>query len=180
MKRIASILVVSMSVLLGFVLIAQATQVVYRTPKQLADESSRIVRGKVVAVRSFWNAEKTQIFTEARIKVDETYKGGALAEAWVVQLGGIAGHVNMHVEGALSWKPREEVLLFLESNPAGDFQVAGFSQGKFGIERDATTGKAFVRGSGFEGVSLVGAPPGRSAAGRMPLDQFVTETLGRK
>ncbi len=179
MRRIAFVLRASIAALLVAGAAAQATQVVYRSPKELAGESSRIVRGRVVDVRSFWNVEKTQIFTEARIKVDETYKGGSLAEARIVQLGGVVGHVNMHVEGALSWTPREEVLLFLETGPTGALRVAGFSQGRFAIERDARTGAAFVRSPGSEGVSLVGAPRGR-APERTPLDRFLDETVGRR
>jgi len=182
MRRSASILWVSILALLALTAVGRATQIIYRSPKQLADESSQIVRGKVVSVRSFWNAERTHIFTEARIKVDETYKGGARTEVKIVQLGGIADHVNMHVEGALSWKPSEEVLLFLESNASGEFRVTGFSQGKFAIERDRKTGRAFVRGVAPEDVSLVGAPQGRGAAQpeKMPLDQFIDETLNRR
>ena len=179
MRRNASILWVSILVLLVLTAVGQATQIIYRSPKQLADESSQIVRGKVVSVRSFWNAEKTRIFTEARIKVDQTYKGGARAEVKIVQLGGIVDHVNMRVEGALLWKPSEEVLLFLESNPAGDFQVAGFSQGKFAIERDRKTGAAFVKGASLDEVSLVGAPPGGGVLRRTPLDRFIKNTVGR-
>lgn len=180
MKRIASVLWVSMCALVVLAALCQGTQVIYQSPKQLADGSSTIIRGTVVGVRSFWNAEGTRIFTETRIKVDETYKGGALSEARIVQLGGIVDHVNMHVEGALSWRPREEVLLFLESDPAGDFRVAGFSQGKFKIERDPKTGAAFVRSAGFEGVSFLGAPPGRPPAAKVSLNRFIDETLGRR
>jgi hypothetical protein len=182
MKRNVSILWVSVLVLLVLAAAGQATEVIYRSPKQLADESSQIVRGMVTGVRSYWNAEKTRIFTEVRVKVDETYKGGALPEARIVQLGGIVDHVNMHVDGALSWRQSEEVLLFLERGQTGDFRVAGFSQGRFAIERDRRTGKAFVRSPGFEGATLVSVPEGRRAAPprKIPLDSFVHETLNRE
>lgn len=180
MRRTASILWVSVAVLLILTAPGQATQVIYQSPKQLADESSQIVRGKVIGVRSYWNAEKTLIFTEVRVKVDEAYKGTPLAEARIVQLGGVVDHMRVNVEGALSWRPAEEVLLFLEANPAGDYQVAGFSQGKFAIERDARTGRAFVKSPGLEGLTLVGAPPGGAAPVKTPLDQFISKTVGLK
>jgi hypothetical protein len=180
MRRRASILWVSVAVLIVLFTPGHATQVIYQTPKQLADESSQIVRGKVMSVRSYWNAERTLIFTQVRVKVDETYKGRTLPEASIVQLGGVVDHMRLTVDGALSWKPAEEVLLFLEPNPAGDYQVAGFSQGKFAIERDARTGRAFVKSAGLAGPTLVGAPPGSAGAAKTPLDQFITKTVGLK
>lgn len=182
MQRSASILWVSILVLLLLCAAGQATQIVYRSPRQLADESSQIVRGKVIGVKTFWNAEKTRIFTEVRVKVDETYKGGEIPEARIIQLGGIVDNVNMHVDGALSWRANEEVLLFLETNPAGDFRVAGFSLGKFAIERDRKTDRPFVKSPRYEGVSLVGVPEGRTPASpeKMSLDTFIDKTLNRR
>jgi hypothetical protein len=182
MKRCACILLVSIGVLCILAAAGQATKIIYRSPKDLAKESSNIVRGRVASVNSYWNAERTKIFTEARIAVDETYKGGAIREARVVQLGGIAGHVNMRVEGALAWRPDEEVLLFLEPNAAGTFSVAGFSQGRFDIVRDAKTGKAFVAGADLEGVEVIGAPALAPPAGqrKVALDRFINETLDRR
>jgi hypothetical protein len=178
--RTASVVWVLVCVLLALAAAGWATEVMYQSPKQLADESSRIVRGTVVSVRSYWNAGHTTILTETRIKVAETYKGAKTPEAVVVQLGGVVGHVKVNVEGALSWRPAEEVLLFLESNPDGAYQIAGFSQGKFAIERDARTGEAYVKSPAFEGVSLVGAPPGGAKSMKAPLDQFIDETMGRR
>jgi hypothetical protein len=182
MKRCACIILVSIGVLCILAASGQATKLVYRSPKDLATESSNIVRGTVASVSSYWNAERTKIYTEARIAVDETYKGGPIREARVIQLGGIVGHVNMHVEGALGWKPNEEVLLFLEPNAAGTFSVAGFSQGKFDIVRDAKTGKAFVAGVDLDDVEVVGEPAPAPPAGqrKVTLDRFINETLDRR
>jgi hypothetical protein len=175
-------MLVSICALCLLVASSQATKIMYRSPRDLAAESPQIVRGTVASVDSYWNAEGTKIFTEARVVVEETYKGASIREARVIQLGGIVGHVNMHVEGALSWKPDEEVLLFLEPNIPGTFSVAGFSQGRFEIQRDARTGKAFVVGVDLGGTEVVGAPsvgvpPGQQ---RISLDQFVNETLDRR
>jgi hypothetical protein len=181
MKRTASILWVSVLALCVLAARGEATKIIYRSPKELAQESSHVVLGKVVDVRSFWNETKTKIFTEARVEVEETYKGANLAEARVLQLGGIVGHVNMHVDGALRWKRNEEVLLFLEPGTAGAFNVTGFSQGKFDVERDPKTGRPFVKGADLEGIGLVAKPAGGvRAPARVPLNQFIDETLGRR
>ena len=182
MKKAACILWVSACALLVLSAAGQTTKILYQSPRELANESSQIVRGTVTSVRSYWNDEGTKIFTEALVAVDQTYKGAAIGEARVLQLGGIVGHVNMHVEGALTWRPDEEVLLFLEPNVRGTFSVSGFSQGRFDLTRDPKTGTVFVKGADLGSVELVGSSPGAAPPprGKVSLDQFINETLDRR
>jgi hypothetical protein len=182
MKKAACILWVSACALLVLSAAGEATKILYQSPRELANESSQIVRGTITSVKSYWNAEGTKIFTEALVAVDQTYKGAAIGEARVLQLGGIVGHVNMHVEGALTWRPDEEVLLFLEPNVRGTFSVSGFSQGKFDLTRDPKTGALFVQGVELGGAEIVESSPGAAPPprGRVPLDQFINETLDRR
>ena len=164
---------------------AGATTVEYVSPRQMGDESALVVRGKVASVRSFWNEAHTKIFTEAVIQVDETYKGQTAGEARVLQMGGVVDNMQMHVYGAVIWHRGEEVLLFLDQLDTGGYRVAGFSQGKFGIERDPATGEPFVTRPLEEGVAIVGAPSSRGegplgASARVPLGEFVKYTLGER
>ncbi len=179
MKRTALILLAAVLCLAFAADSGLATKLLYRSPRQLADESSHVLRGRVERVRSFWNEEGTKIFTEAVIAVEETYKGPALREARVLQLGGVVGHVNMRVEGALAWRQDEEVLLFLEPGMPGTFNVAGFSQGKYGIERDPRTNRPFVRAPGLSDIELVGKPE-ESVPRRVGLGEFIDEVMGRR
>jgi hypothetical protein len=162
---------------------SRATQIVYRSPRELGEEASLVVLGRVGDVRSYWNERGTKILTETRIEVDESFKGQAPSLVRVVQLGGVVGNVRMTVHGALSWKRGEEVLLFLEPLRAGAFQVSGFSQGKFEIERDGVTGRPYVKHPRLDDVEVLRA--GGDAAGaaaapkeKIPLHTFVSETLG--
>ncbi|MEE9271364.1 MAG: hypothetical protein V3V49_14010 [Candidatus Krumholzibacteria bacterium] len=54
---------------------SEATQVLHRSPQQLGQQSSLVVRGTVAGVRSFWNDKHTKFFTETEITVDQSYKG---------------------------------------------------------------------------------------------------------
>lgn len=161
---------------------AWATQIQYRSPQQLGAESALVVRGEVAEVRSYWNDSKTKIITETRIDVADSYKGAAGGSVNVIQLGGVVGNVRMTVHGALAWKPGEEVLVFLETTSPGVYQVSGFSQGKFRIERDER-GEPFVQNAPGD-AAIVGAPgvdgtvPVVSRAA-MPLQVFVDQALGR-
>ena len=165
---------------------ARATQVIERTPQQLGEQSSLVVRGRVVAIESYWNANHTKIFTRTRVAVDQSYKGSATGTVDVVQLGGVVDGMRVTVQGATMWRENEEVVLFLEPYVAGSYQVAGFSQGKFDVERDPETGRAFIRRPATEGVQLMTTGPNgqpvpsaaASAVTRTPLDQFINGALG--
>ena len=180
MKRFATVLVASCIILALSACSLFATQIEYRSPRDLERESSLIVRGRVMAVRSFWNDTRTKVFTETTVMVDETYKGQQAASVSVRQLGGVVGHVRVNVDGAPVWNEGEEVLLFLEPFNSASFQVAGFSQGKYTIERDSSTGEPFVRGPSLDDVELIGVPgealPDRET-GRMTLESFIDRAL---
>jgi hypothetical protein len=169
----------------GAVGVAHATQLLYRSPQDLGEDAAVVVRGTIQSVESYWNAAHTKIFTRTRIAVDQTYKGSAGPTVDVVQLGGTVGTVKVTVQGALEWQVGEEVLVFAEPYDAATYQVTGFSQGRFKVERDTATGVAYVDVAPPEGVSLVGAPAGQAPSPsvvrrRVTLEQFVTQTLGQR
>lgn len=180
MNRRWMLLFATVLVMVVVALDALATQVIQRTPKELAQDSQLVVDGKVASVRSYWNEDGSKIFTEAVVTVAATHKGGATQSVRVVQPGGVVGITRMTAHGALQWKPGEEVLLFLEPSLPGAFQVAGFSQGKFLIERDASTGKAFVKQAMPPDRPDSRMPtPGTQAAApaRLTLEQFLDSVL---
>lgn len=163
---------------------ALATQVILESPQQLARDSALIVDGKVSGVRSYWNPDHSRILTETTVAVGATHKGAGAATVRVVQPGGVVGNVRQTAHGALAWKRGEEVLLFLEPATAGAYQVAGFSQGKYMIERDARTGRAFVQ----QAAPADGAAPAPSTAAggsaardaKVTLEQFLNQVLPKK
>ena len=164
---------------------SDATQVLHRSPQQLGQQSSLVVRGKVAGVRSFWNDKHTKIFTETEITVDQSYKGDQSPAILILQLGGVVDNVKVNVAGALQWRADEEVLVFLEPYTNGTFQVSGFSQGKFNIVRDSRTNQPYIERPAQDGVELVGGatPDALRRASRvekMPLERFIDQALGRK
>jgi len=178
MKRAASILRVSIPVLIALTTFTQATQIIYRSPQQMGEESVLVVQGKVTVIRSYWNDTNTKIFTETRIAIDRSYKGGAGRTVSVVQLGGVVGHVQMKVAGTLAWSPGEEVLLFLEPFSDERYMVYGLSQGRYEIERDER-GRPYVSRGAFEDVEMFGAPDATAPEkDRVPLDTFIDKALG--
>lgn len=185
MKRFTKGLVFSLIVAAGWVSVVDATQVLQRTPRQLGEQSELVVRGKVVDVRSHWNDKRTKIYTTTRVAVDESYKGTESGTVELVQMGGVVDKVKVTVHGSLEWRAGEEVLLFLESPDGRSYQVSGFSQGKFNIERNTLTGEAFVNRPELVGTELVEAASleptaASSRVDDMPLSQFINQALGRR
>jgi hypothetical protein len=184
MKR-TTVGVAALLVLLAAAAAVEATQVIYKSPQQMGSESSLVVRGTVTGVRSFWNESRTRIYTETIVAVDETYKGTGTPTARVIQPGGVVDNARMHVHGALTWRPGEEVLLFLEPRRRGGHRVSGFSQGKLTIERDPATGEPFITHPALDDVGLLGAPDSGAhqaapGAAKTPLDRFIQQALGRR
>jgi len=177
--RFAPILVLALGLLVSN---ANATQIIHRSVEQLGSESTEVVRGKVASIQSYWNADKSKIYTDIIVDVDESYKGASAGSVRLVQLGGVVDNVKMTVHGALQWRTDEEVLLFLEPYKNGAYHVSGFSQGKFKIERDPRSGTPFVKGRDVSDAQLVGAPTGskREVAEKMTLDSFIDRALGGK
>lgn len=181
MQLISVWLVVLCACLMVATLPAQGTQVQYKSVEQLGEDSSAVVRGTVASVRSFWNEKHTKIFTATIIAVDESYKGRPGETVEVLQLGGTVDNVQVTAHGALHWTAGEEVVLFLEPYTEGRFQVAGFSQGKFNIERDPDTGAAYIKRAALEGAQMVGAPGTVDASAEVEtisLEKFLKEALG--
>lgn len=158
---------------------AVATQVIQRTPQELAQESALIVDGTVTGVRSFWNDDRSKIFTEATVAVGSTYKGRGGSTIRIVQPGGVVGNVRMTAHGALSWTRGEEVLLFLEPSVPGAFQVAGFSQGKYAIERDERTGRAFVQ-QALPADAAAPTAPAAQKPEKVTIEQFMNQVMPRE
>lgn len=185
MRRATAFLGASVCVFAFLFSTAQATQIIYRSPKQMGQESPLVVQGKVASVTSKWNEKHSKIFTETVVTIDETFKGQPMRSVNILQLGGIVDNVKMTVHGALSWKPGEEVLLFLEAYDSQNYRVAGFSQGKFKIERDPATGDPYVSRPALEGAEVLGASGKDGAvpvshATRVPLEQFINDALGAR
>jgi hypothetical protein len=175
-------LAVALVILVVAATVVRATQIVYRSPEQLGEQSVLVVHGRVTSVESSWNEKRTKIFTTTQVEIDDTYKGANRSTVDIVQLGGTVDNVRVNVSGSLSWRPGEEVVLFLEPYE-GKYAVSGFSQGKFNVTRDPVTGKAFVRRPALEGVEVTGAPSSDGTTKSLemndvPLDVFINRALG--
>lgn len=106
--------------------------------------ADQVVEGQVVDTRSFWNADRTVIRTEATFRVDSVLLGDPPDTVTLETPGGTVGDVRVRVPGFPVFEPGERLLLFLGDAGDGRSRVHGYRQGQFRIVTDATGGRLAV------------------------------------
>lgn len=117
------------------------------TARELVIGSELVVVGQVKSVRSEWSDDRSFIFSDVTIEVEEYVKGGQAGKSVTVRhLGGEVGEVGEFYSHTARFQAEEEVLVFLDRDPRGTLRVAGGEHGKFRITRDRVTGQRMVEG----------------------------------
>jgi hypothetical protein len=143
-KLFVSLLLCLAALLLGSVP-ANSTTLVRMSVAQMTHAAHRVVRARCVANSTAW--DRGEIWTFTSFSVEETWKHSAAAIAnsnpylTVRLLGGTVGNLNSVVAGVPRFVPGEDVVLFLEPTPQGDYSVVGWVQGTFRIRDDRRTGR---------------------------------------
>ncbi len=87
---------------------------------EILQGSESVVVGSVEEVASFWNEDRTRIYTRASIRIRETLKNGVSDEViQVVVPGGKVGEITEIVTDTPSFSLGDESLLFLRKSSAG-------------------------------------------------------------
>jgi hypothetical protein len=131
--------------LIGLALIAvvaNATTLMRLSLAQLAARAGAIVRARCLSSESrFANGE---IWTFTEFEVSDSPKGLVPRFITVRTLGGRANGFISVVQDVPRFAPGEEAYLFLVPSRAATFQLLGWAQGAFRIERDPRTGRDTV------------------------------------
>ena len=137
---------------------ARASVAMAMSVEDLTDKADLVVRGKVLSQESQWT-RAGRIVTTVHVVVDAGLKGQAPKTIDVEHRGGHVGKIAQQVEGEVAFADGEEVLLFLKPRAGSTtrFGVVGLGQGKFHIERSATS---VVAKQKLEGLGLVQKPGG--------------------
>jgi hypothetical protein len=130
--RLALVLLVSVSV------VAHATTAdasLHVSDDEIARRSAAAVRGRVVSLRSGWDADAGAIYTLVALDVARSWGlPGGPSRIEVKQLGGVVGDTALVVGGQARFAPGEDVLVFLDVRPRdGTLSVAGLDGGKWTI-----------------------------------------------
>lgn len=132
------------------------------TLSEIEKQSDLIVEGSVNGIKSFWNIDKTMIYTKVTISIKKIEKGQFGADSLKLTLiGGRIGNKALIALGMPVFAPKEEVFLFLNKTNVGylnfflgkntaeklskTYQVTGSGQGKFKITKDPNSGKKILK-----------------------------------
>lgn len=126
----------------------QSTSTAYspETTADLAKEAQVIARGKVRAMKSEWNDEKTYIWTFVTLAVSDTVKGADMRgkEIQIKIPGGVVGDIGQRQSNQVTFQEGEDVVVFLgrETYRAKEyFTVVHQVHGKFTVEAGKIRGK---------------------------------------
>lgn len=133
---------------------------------ELADEADVVVTGLVVASNSFWNEDKSVIYTHYTISVNRSFKEDLGSTIVVRVMGGVVDGRELLVSGNARLQEGEQVLLFLRNH--GEYStIIGMSQGKFSL-REVNRDTLVWRGPALEaGVAR--------QAGEVTLPEFLKQ-----
>ena len=154
----------------------EATTVKQLSLEQMVRGSHRIILGRRVSQKTYWNKTRTRIYTATRFAVTEDLKGDSRGTATVVTVGGTIGGLTLDVSGTPAFRDQEEVLLFLEAGRADYWILMGLSQGMFRI----TAGRRGVKTAhhAASGLHLIPSPdqavPPTPIPSRVELDRLLS------
>jgi len=150
--------------------------------KELTQASTAILVGKCDKVESFWDEKRTKIFTQVKIRAEESLKGNPGAEVVITIPGGRVGNTLYEVSDMPVFTQGEEVLVFLWRHPSGKNLVTGALQGKLTVVEDRRTGKKVLQGASLrlEDDKTLRKPSATqpSAYQKIFLEDFVKEVKG--
>ncbi len=151
---------------------AKATTIARMSVAQMSHAAQAIVRARCVENSVGWDAREIWTFTS--FDVQEVWQGSAQARISVRLLGGRVGNLTSSVSGVPRFRPGEEVVLFLERTPRGDFSIVSWEQGTFRIRREAATGSESVTQDSASFATFDPATRQFEAAGirNLPLETF--------
>lgn len=111
--------------------------------KQLSEKSDVILTGKVAKQKSEWNKNRTRIYTNVTIEVNEYVKGSGVDKNIVVKHpGGEVGDVGEWYSHMPKFNNDEEVLLFAKKDKKDkSYKVLDGEDGKLTLYRDKKTGE---------------------------------------
>ncbi|RMD96108.1 MAG: hypothetical protein D6812_17715 [Deltaproteobacteria bacterium] len=150
---------------------------------ELVATSSLVVQGKVLDVRSHWDAEGRFIMSSITFEVTERLKGEAPSRITVEEFGGTVDGLTSRPIGFPTFRVGQEAILFLNrwENDATAWRINAYSQGKYNVIRDTKKGTARVvrEDVSQDDVILLGDLPEGQDIEEMPLKAFHARIQGR-
>lgn len=113
--------------------------------EDLAHRADVVVVGKVTEVRSEWSADRSRIYSNVTVLVDEHIKGDESQQSVVIAtFGGEVDGVGEVYSHTARFKTDEQVIVFAAADRQGRLKVVGGDEGKVTVTKDELTGLQMV------------------------------------
>jgi hypothetical protein len=129
----------------------------------LTSAADVVVRAQVVRVESGWaggDPASGVIVTQVELRPVETWKGAPVSTVLVNVPGGSVGDLGQIAQGAATFAPGDEVVVFLKQRAPNVFQLPHWSLGKFLVRPDSGGNRRALRSR--EGVLCRDCRPGEN------------------
>ena len=121
---------------------AAATTLARMSVADMTRASSLVLRARCLTNSTRWASGEIWTFTS--FAPLDVWKGSARAPITVRLLGGRAGNITSHVSGIPRFRAGEDVVLFLQQAPNGNYSVVSWAQGTFRIGHARGAGSEIV------------------------------------
>ena len=111
--------------------------------ESMSKNADVIITGKVAEQNASWNENKTRIYTQATIQVEEYLKGSNNGNSLVITYpGGEVGEIGEMYSHMPRFEDNEEILVFLKKDKnTTDYKVYNGENGKMSVISDPQTGE---------------------------------------
>jgi hypothetical protein len=118
------------------VLPAHATPMQFLSVENLTRRSSDIFYGQVISTETYWNADRTRIYTRVHVIIGETFKGSLRSSetVTVTQFGGEKDGFRWACPVCPEFSAGEKLVLFTTRGKNNNLIVVGLKQGKMTVE----------------------------------------------
>jgi hypothetical protein len=155
--------------------LAGASTVIALDLKALSQQAEVIVLGRCLESSVRWNADRTRIYTDWTVAVDQAVKGAPGQQVVVRQLGGELDGKGLLVSGVVRLSAGEEAVLFLGPAREGVRRILGLSQGHFRVQTDPVTGRKWVWQPAVSAPATAASSPTGASAVQVSLDEFLAQ-----
>jgi hypothetical protein len=114
----------------------------------LAAQAEVVAVGKVSSLVPQWNEDHSRIVTRVTLSVQNYIKGGTAGQllTLLVPGGEIDGVGELYSHTAV-FQSDENVLVFAQKDPQGNYRVSAGQQGKYTVKKDDASGQLMVGGT---------------------------------
>jgi len=129
--------------LIIFLIVNSYPQSINSSIKSLSEKADLIVEGKVIQKKSSWNKDKTRIYTDVTVQVDDYLKGNKGNNNIVITtMGGEVDGVGELYTHMPRFNNDENVLVFVkEDKKDKSLKVFNGEEGKVTLYKDKVTGE---------------------------------------